>query len=251
MALYSIMVLYMTGRLWIKAVSPAHCGRRCEQGNARASYIDKLKFVWITRSASQASEILPDITTRWSLLVEKWGLEKAQKVCNISIFVTDPNELSCALLRHEYENTEFHRCCGITFQRPDIARVVEDHTIELASTRINSHSLLAVCGSPSLAREVHYNKISNDVITTMTGHNQSHTMDFVSESYGGTTATSKSASHISNEGVSLKIDDDQQDCVEVQLLTNRKSFSFLDDACFDCFNVSDVERNHRDSLLEI
>merc|ERR1712194_121563 len=106
-ALFSILIWYMIGRLWVKAVAPAHSRHHRAKENARAIYIDQLKFVWMTRSASQVSEILPDILMRWNLLVEKWGLEKAQKVCNISIFVTDPNELSCALLQHEYENTEF------------------------------------------------------------------------------------------------------------------------------------------------
>ena len=246
--LFSIMIWYMIGRLWVKAVAPIHSGRHIAKQNARAIYIDHLKFVWITRSASQVSEILPDILMGWDLLVEKWGLENAQKVCNISIFVTDTNELSCALLRREYENTEFFRRGGITFQRPDIKRVIEDHTIELTNSRVNSHSLLAVCGSPSLAKEIHYSKISNDVITARTGHCQSHTMDYVSESYGGTTSKPKDGNPKNKEDVSIKIDDNQVDCVEVQLLTNRKTFSFLDD---NCFSFADVERNHKSYLFEI
>ncbi len=234
----------------MKAVAPVHSGRHSLTKNARAIDVDQLKFVWTTRSASQVSEILPDILMRWDLLVEKWGLEKAQKVCDIVIYVTDPNKLSCAMLRREYENTEFFRKGGIRFQRPDLMRVVEDHTIEVTNSRENSHSLLAVCGSKSLANEIHYSKISNDVITTMTGHCQSHTMDYVSESYGGTRAKSKNVNPINTEGVSLQIDANEIDCVEVQLLTNRKTFSFLDDDCYDTLSMADVEKNHKDYLFE-
>lgn len=248
--LYSIMLWYMIGRLWVKAVAPVHSGRHCVAKSARAIDIDQLKFVWMTRSASQVSEILPDILMRWDLLVEKWGLEKARKVCNIAIYVTDPNELSCAMLRREYESTEFFRMGGITFERADIMRVIEDHTIEVTNSRENSHSLLAVCGSPTLAKEIQYSKISHDVITAMTGHCQSHTMDYVSESYGGTRAKPKDENSINKESVTLNIYDNEVDCVEVQLLTNRKTFSFLDNDCYDSFSVADVEENHKSYLFE-
>lgn len=249
-ALFSIVIWYMIGRLWVKAVAPIHSGRHSAIKNARAIHIDQLKFVWTTRSASQVSEILPDILMRWELLVEKWGIENAQKVCNISIYVTDSNELSCALLRKEYENTELFRNGWITFQRPDIMKVIEDHTIEVLDSRANSHSLLAFCGSPSLAKEIHYKKISNDVITTMTGHCQSHTMDYVSESYGGNKGKSKNQNSVNKERISLEIDDNDENCVEVQLLTNRKTLSYHSEGFVDCLSFLDVERDHKDYLFE-
>lgn len=249
---FSIVIWYMIGRFWAKAVAPIHAGRHSVIKNARALYIDQFKFVWMTRSASQVSEILPDVLMRWNLLVEKWGLENAQKVCNISIYITDPNELSCALLRKEYENTEFFRNGGILFRRPDIMKVIEDHTIELINSRTNSHSLLACCGSPSLANEVQYNKISNDVITAMTGHCQSHTMDYVSESYGGNKPASMNKKETSTETLSLEIAAaDDVDGVEVQLLTNRKTLSFNDEDCFDCSSFSDLERDYMNHLFKI
>ena len=240
----------MIGRLWVKAVDPIYSGRHIAIKNARPIHIDQLKFVWTTRSASQVSEILPDILMRWELLVEKWGVENAQKVCNISIYVTDSNELSCALLRKEYENTELFRNDWITFQRPDIMKVIEDHTIEVLNSRANSHSLLAFCGSPSLAKEIHHNKISNDVITTMTGHCQSHTMDYVSESYGGNKVKSKNENSVNKERISLEIDDDDENCVEVQLLTNRKTLSYQGEGFVDCLSFLDLERDHKDYLFE-
>ena len=197
----------MIGRLWVKAVAPIHSGRHRIIKNSQAIHIERFKFVWMTRSASQVSEILPDILLRWNLLVEKWGLENAQKVCNISVYVTDENKPSCALLLKEYENTDFFRNGGIVFQRPDIAKVVADHTIELINSRASSHSLLAFCGSQSLANEIHYCKISNDVITAMTGHCQSHTMDYISESYGGNKTASKIEEPTKKGSFSLEIDE--------------------------------------------
>ena len=231
----------------MKAVAPTHSARYCAMNDGRAMKIDKLKFVWTTRSASQVSEILPDILMLWNLLVDKWGLENARQVCNISIYVTDPNEVSCVLLRKEYENTDFFRNGGIEFQRPDILKVIEDHTIELINSRANSHSLLAFCGSPSLANEIHYNKISNDMITAMTGHCQSHIMDYVSESYGGKKAVSSTDEETTNKGsiISLEIDGDDN-CVEVQLLTNRKTVSYFNESsALDCLSFLDLECDHR------
>ena len=247
--MFSIVIWYMIGRLWVKAVAPIYSTRRRAITNTQAIHIHQFKFVWMTRSASQVSEILPDILMLWDLLVEKWGLENVQKVCKISIYVTDPNEVSCALLRKEYENTEFFRSGRIVFQRPDIRRVIEDHTIELADSRVNSHSLLAVCGSSSLAKEIHYSKISNDVITAMTGHCESHTMEYVSESYGGIKAKSKNKNPMYT--TSLEIDENEVDCVEVKLLTNRKVLSFHNDDCFNGLNLSDLERDCANYLFEV
>ena len=129
-------------------------------------------------------------------------------------------------------------------------RVIEDHTIDVTNSRENSHSLLAVCGSASLAKEIQYSKISHDVITAMTGHCQSHTMDYISESYGGTRAKAKDENSINKESVTLNIYDNEVDCVEVQLLTNRKTISFLDNDCYDSFSVADLEKNHKSYLFE-
>jgi len=130
-------------------------------------------------------------------------------------------------------------------------KVIEEHTIEMINSRASSYSLLAFCGSPSLANEIHYSKISNDVITAMTGHHPSHTMDYVSESYGGKKIVSKNKRSINRESISLEVDDDGEDCVEVQLLTKRKTLSFYGDDRRNCFSFSDLERNHKNFLFEI
>ena len=233
----------------MKAVSPNQSVRYRVTKHVQSSQVDQLKFLWITRSASQVSEILPDILMLWDLLVVKWGIENAQKVCKITIHVTDPNELSCALLRKEYENSEFFRNGGIIFRRPNLRRVIEDHTIELINSRVNSHSLLAFCGSPSLSNEIEYNKISNDVITAMTGHSQSHMMDFVSESYGGKKAASSNKKRKKGDTLSLEIDHDDEDGVEVQLLTSRKNLSYYsNESCLDCLSFMDIQKSFEISV---
>ena len=249
--LFSILIWYMIVRLWVKAVAPIHFARYCAIKNAQSGNIDQIKFVWTTRSASQVSEILPDVLLLWDLLVHKWGIDNARKVCKISIHVTDPNGLSCALLRKEYENTDFYRNGGIVFHRPDILKVIEDHTIELINSRTNSHSLLSFCGSPTLANEIHYNKISNDVITAMTGHCQSHTMDYFSESYGGKKAAPISDKSSNKKSMSLEINDNDHHGVEVQLLTTRKTLSFYDEDYLYGMGITDLERDHKEYLFEI
>lgn len=212
--LYSIFTWYMIVRLWNNAVGPQQSTLYRSKRNHRSNVLDKMTFVWTTRSASQVSEILPDILEMWNTLVKRWGLKKARKVCDVSIYITDPDEEAWALLAKEFEQTEFYRSGGINRGRADMKRVIEDHTIELVSTRHTSHSLLAFCGNALLAREIHHAKISNDMITAMTGNCQSHLMDFVDESYGGVTSSEKKKEAISSR---YKEED------TMELLTNRKT----------------------------
>jgi hypothetical protein len=113
---------------------------------------------------------------------------------------------------------------------------------------------LAFCGAPNLAREIHYNKISNDMITAMTGHCRSHIMDYVSESYGGKKAVVPPDKKTTEEesSISLEIDDDDT-CVEVQLLTNRKTVSYLKDSSVALCSMSfpDIEPNHGDIFRRV
>jgi hypothetical protein len=64
------------------------------------------------------------------------------------------------------------------------AQKIEVHTLNLIDTRRSSCSLLAFCGSPELSLSLHQHKISNDMLTVITG-NKRHQMEYVSESYGG------------------------------------------------------------------
>jgi hypothetical protein len=213
---YSILTLYMTFRLWARAIMPRHSTWHRAVSRGAVSKVDKLNFIWTTRSASQVSEILPDILVLWNLLVASWGLDSVQQVCKMSIYVTDTDGEACAMLRREVEDTIFYKAGGIKFRRADLSKVIEDHSIDLICNRRNSQSLLAFCGSPALAREIHHHKISNDMVVAVTG-NKKHQMEFVSESYGG--GKSSTTAKVSDEA------DSQTECM--RLLTTRKNMSYF------------------------
>ena len=152
--------------------------------------LDKLELVWVSRSASLVSELMPDINCIWEALAEQWGNENAAKVCKISVYVTDKDEEACELLRRELSASQLFRGGAIKFGRPDFARLIEDHTLNMICTRKKSYSLLACCGSQQVAEEIHHHKVSNDMAMAITGH-KAHQMEFVSESYGGSKKESK------------------------------------------------------------
>jgi hypothetical protein len=82
------------------------------------------------------------------------------------------------------KDTALFKIGNYAFHRPDLARIIEDHSLSMISEFEASQTLLAFCGSPRLAREVHVIKISNDISTSLTG-NKYHQMEYVAESYGG------------------------------------------------------------------
>lgn len=212
---YSLVILYMTGRLWAKAVMPQYSTWHRAVSRGVTSKVDKLNFVWTTRSASQVSEILPDILALWDMLVASWGFENAQEVCRISIYVTDSDNEACAMLRRELHHTGLYQAGAIKFERAELSTVIEDHTIDLICTRQNSHSLLAFCGSPVLAHEMHRHKISNDMAVAISG-NKKHQMDFVSESYGGVKKSPKTTVYESDA-----------ETENMKPLTTRKNMAYL------------------------
>jgi len=180
--LASLFLGYMVIRLWDRAVKPSHkAWKNHIRNHGLGSSVNCLELVWTTRSASQASKILPDILNHYNALVSAWGAESAKKVCVVKIHVTDPDQTACAVLRDEIKSSpgvELH------IGRLDIGRWIEDHTLKMIDSHKRSYSLLAFCGSPKLAQTIHQEKISNDMITAITGYNR-HQMEFVSESYGG------------------------------------------------------------------
>jgi hypothetical protein len=191
---YSLLMGYLTARAWSMTVKPRHRPWRAD-GCSGITTLERLEMVWVTRSASLVSEILPEINTVWDELVAQWGEENAQAVCRISIFVTDTDQRAVALLKQELLNHSLGQgaCDCIHFERPNFSEIIENHTLDMITTRRNSYSVLAFCGSPSLAGELHHLKINNDMVAAMTG-NKRHQMEFVSESYGGGKGTKKKAS---------------------------------------------------------
>ncbi|CAJ1964502.1 unnamed protein product [Cylindrotheca closterium] len=181
--LASVFLGYMVVRLWTRAVHPFHQSwKKHIRNHGSGSSVNCLELVWTTRSASQASKILPDIASHYNALVKAWGAENAKEVCRVKICVTDADPVACAQLQEEMKTT----ASGIELSigRLDIGRWIEDHTLRMIDAHKRSYSLLAFCGSPRLAQEIHQQKISNDMIKAVTGY-KNHQMDFVSESYGG------------------------------------------------------------------
>lgn len=79
---YSLLTLYMTGRLWEKTVSPRHSTwQRASQSGSASKVVEKLTLVWTTKCASQVSALLPSISAQWEILVSTWGLENALEAC--------------------------------------------------------------------------------------------------------------------------------------------------------------------------
>lgn len=186
--------------------------------------LDRLEMVWVTRSASLVSKIMPEIHVLWDTLVAEWGRENAAKVCRISIHVTDTDDEACDLLKQEFEHLDLYRSGAVYFGRPDFCEIVENHTLEMIATRAKSYSLLAFCGSAKLAQELHHDKISNDMVAAITGNKQ-HQMEFVSESYGGCKKERKSTN--------VSTDDEQPSTPKRQLstvtvLSTRKSVTYAE-----------------------
>jgi len=185
LVLYSLLIGYMSLRFWVMTVRPRHQSWRQSMANPNSTgTVDRLNVVWATRSACLASEILPEINNLWSELVQTWGEEKALDVCRIGVYITDTDNNSIHKLNQDFCGSALFESGCVRFQRPNIPQIIQDHSLDLTCSRRNSHSLLAFCGSPLLAKDVHQYKIANDMIVAMTG-NKKHQMEFVSECYGG------------------------------------------------------------------
>jgi len=185
---YCVFIGYMTARLWSETVRPRHHSFRRAVLKEGVSTLDRLDLLWTTRSACQAAEILPNIKQVWDGLVSLWGEENARAVCTISVYVTDKDETAVALLKRQIKATSLSGC--VQFRRPNFHEIVERHSLEMISTRRNSYTLLAFCGSPALSRAINETKISNDMVLAVTG-NKKHQIEFASESYGGVTSPDK------------------------------------------------------------
>ncbi|CAB9518019.1 generating NADPH oxidase heavy chain subunit [Seminavis robusta] len=197
---FCLLTGYMTARLWSRAVKPHNKSwRKSVSTDVIGGAMEGLDIVWVSRSASLVSELMPDINSIWDSLAEQWGRENASKVCKISVYVTDEDETACELLRKELSSTQLFEDGAIRFGRPNFDQLIEDHTIRMICTRKKSYSLLAFCGSQDVAEELQRSKVSNDMVTAITGQNNAHQMEFVSESYGGSKREKKTGKETSGQ----------------------------------------------------
>ena len=183
---YSTLFIYMTLRIWYTCMQAVYSP--IPTGNSQRSgfiVLDKLHFVWITRSASSVAHIYPDLLATWDNLSQTWG-DQLKDMCKISIFVTDSNQDACDLLTKSVQGTSLYQSGTITFKRPSIQDLIEHHSNERIKNEnqvSTSQSLIAFCGSPMLAKEVKEAKVLNDLSLFITG-NTHHQMDLVINSYG-------------------------------------------------------------------
>ena len=189
LVLYGMLTGYMVLRIWGKAVDPQNRSWRSRLEESGERTIERTDVVWICRSASLVSELLPEIESLWKKLSEKWGALHVDTVCRITIHVTDSDESARSQLEEEVSSTALYSSGRVKFGRPDLSSMVRQHTVELAGTREHSQTLLAYVGSPSLAQRIHQIKVSNDVVCAITGYNN-HQMEYVSDSHGGAKSSS-------------------------------------------------------------
>ena len=178
--------VYMTLRLWSMTMKPRN-SVWCKAQDSTS--FDRLEMIWVIRSCSNVSELLPDIEDTWNHLESVWGALLAEEVLRIKIYVTDKDPAAKGLLRQELRESSLYRRGWIRFERPDFEKILEEHSVDLICSHRQtsgcSSTLLSFCGSPVLARSIHQAKINNDMTLFMTG-NKKHQMEFVSDSYGGT-----------------------------------------------------------------
>lgn len=184
LTLYAILTGYMVVRIWGKAVNAQHRSWRSRLEGINERTIERTDIVWICRSASLVSELLPEIESLWTQLSEKWGASYVDSVCRIAIYVTDSDQQARSHLKREISSTTVYNSGCVKFGRPDLPSLIRQHTIELAETLTQSQTLLAYVGSPSLANEIHHHKVSNEVVCAITGY-KNHQMEYVSDSHGG------------------------------------------------------------------
>jgi hypothetical protein len=217
--LFCLLTGYYTFRLWVRVTSPKN-----SSWHSTHAALERLQIVWVTRSASLVSEVLPEIRATFDELVAEWGMD-ARKVCPISIYVTDKDQQAICSLASEMHGLPI----DLYFDRPGLAEILENHTLDLITTRRMSRSLVTFCGSPQLASELHHIKITNDIIVGTTGRTK-HVMDFVSESYGGIGSTkTKNVEplHENDEDSSSDGDVSSAPPLEPQILCTRSAIEFI------------------------
>lgn len=94
---YSLLILYMTGRLWERTVAPRHSTWQKVSELGSTSKVEKFTLVWTTRCASQVSALLPSISVQWDTLVSTWGLGNATEVCR-QVFIGHPRAFLSRML---------------------------------------------------------------------------------------------------------------------------------------------------------
>ena len=147
---------------------------------------EDLRFIWTVRTVKVARQLYPEIAKPYEALVEEWGEDYAQKVLDVTIYITDKDRKEAASFRAEIRNSPLFKARKVFFVRPRLPQSLEEHTKGLFETRpAYSSTLLAFCGGPALSGILSEAVSNIKLLSAATGHS-AHKIDFVSESYGGT-----------------------------------------------------------------
>ncbi len=196
LAYYTLLSSYMIFRFISHVIGSSDS--TVEEMNRRQRglvVLDKVKFVWISRSALSIAQIYPEISNIWDEFVNVWGQERAAESCEIVIHCTDKNKEACDVLLGAVQSTNLYTQGAIRFGRPSIEALFDTNTQEsleysAANDDVGTSTLLAFCGSERLGKVVKEAKIYNDIFLSMTGYTQ-HVVDLFIQSYGGLVSADK------------------------------------------------------------
>ena len=182
---YRVLVLYMSMRSWFTATSIHSDFFHTIPADLRPPALQNFHLLWIVRSSSLVSKLLPEIIKIWDKLLKKWDEAQILKYCTISIHVTDKDAKRVADLKARFINTAAIRNGWIQLSRPDL----QDTFDTCAAERINSQwsyskTLVTFCGSPVMSKRLHNAILYTDMASLISDNEGHYECDFRSESYG-------------------------------------------------------------------
>jgi len=190
MIFYSLLIGYMILHSWATAVYYNISGSNnlvamSNKRNTNQLVLQKISFVWSSRSASLIRYIYPDLEDIWRSLCDSWGIEKARELCDFSIYCTDKNTQARNELIDAVKGTSLYEEGVLSFERPITSTIITNQYMSriLDDTLKASRTMFIFCGSPTLASIVKREKVLADVGILMTKQSQ-HQMDLIVESYG-------------------------------------------------------------------
>jgi len=198
--LYMIIQLYKTTLVSNNDKTWRQMSKIAEEvggGNGGPQQLQKLQFIWVTRSAQLVSELAPTLDEIWRSLCDTFVDEdSAKQLCDISVYVTDPNKDVCNALAREMQHLhpKLFASQAFHFERPDFRKIIQTHTLRLIQDRKKKYTntLIAFCGSPSLSIRLKMIKAEIEMLTFV-GNEMNHTTCFLSESYGAAKTPQKRA----------------------------------------------------------
>ncbi len=183
---FSLLMIYMIARFIDHVITSTE--NPIEEANKRKVglvVLDKVKFVWVSRSATAISQVYPDIAVHWNKLVAAWGPKRARECCEIVIYCTDKNRVACQDLVDALQSTALFKENCFKFGRPSFEKLLDQHTAEIiGNSKIATRTMFAFCGSEFLGRKAKEANQYNDIFLAMSGYTH-HVVDMEIHSYGG------------------------------------------------------------------